>query len=264
MGCPMERNLARVIVGSMFALAIMIGCLPARAALNASGPKQVESAAFPSSASTTTPNSAVRPDAVRSMTISGETTWYGPPYLLTNTYYADGSYGSIAAAEQAWWAGYHIYWNNDYGWKGPLEEWCSYTVTLYTPSPQNFGEAAGFVLNGYCGGGNPTYATAYSYNPGKNNGNPGGCCSAGDPINLATGNEYEEQNDYSVSGPLKFSRYYNSSAATASTHIGANWRHSFDSSIEYLTDGTTFQATVFRPDGKEVLFQKINGTWTRG
>jgi len=143
-----------------------------------------------------------------------------------------------------------------------LEEWCSYTVILETPSPQNSGEAAGFLLNGYCGGGNPTYATAYPYDPHKNNGNPGGCCSAGDPINLATGNEYEEQQDYPASGPLKFSRYYDSSAATASSHIGTNWRHSFDRSVEYLTDGTTFNATVYRPDGKEVLFQKLNGVWT--
>lgn len=44
--------------------------------------------------------------------------------------------------------------------------------------------------------------------------------------------------------------------------IGAHWRDNFDRSIENLTDGTSSMATVFRPDGKEVAFQKVSGIWT--
>lgn len=186
------------------------------------------------------------------------TTYFGAPYILRNTYYADGSYGSISAAENAWWAGYRIYWNAQYGWKGPLEQWCSYTVALYTPTTSNLA-AAGFTLGGYCGGGNATYATAYPFAPAKNTGPP--CNCAGDPINLGTGNEYRDDEDASLGG-LSFHRYYNSHAAVASSRIGAHWRHSFDRSLEYLSDGTTSTATVFRPDGLQVAFTLQSGQWT--
>jgi RHS repeat-associated protein len=185
------------------------------------------------------------------------TTYFGAPYILRNTYYADGSYGSISAAENAWWAGYRIYWNSQYGWKGPLEQWCSYTVALYTPTTSNLA-AAGFTLGGYCGGGNATYATAYPFAPTKNTGKQ--CHCAGDPINLGTGNEYRDDEDASL-GTLSFHRYYNSHAAVASSHIGAHWRHSFDRSLEYLSSGTTSTAIVFRPDGLQVAFTLQNGQW---
>jgi len=61
---------------------------------------------------------------------------------------------------------------------------------------------------------------------------------------------------------LSFDRYYNSSNSIASTQIGAQWRDNYDRSIEYLTGGTNSIATVYRPDGKAVAFQKINDVWT--
>jgi RHS repeat-associated protein len=192
---------------------------------------------------------------------ASSTNYYGAPYILRNTYNADGSYDSVAAAANAWWAGYRLYWNAEYGYLGPLEQSCSYTIALSTPSDSNSGYAAGFILGGYCGGGNPTYATAYPYAPGKNNGPP--CTCAGDPIDLGTGNEYRDDEDASLSS-LGFHRYYNSHPSVASSHVGANWRHSFDRSLEFLNGGTSSNsvATVFRPDGVQVVFTLQSSTWT--
>lgn len=101
----------------------------------------------------------------------------------------------------------------------------------------------------------------YYNDPYKNMGCSEGC-QAGDPINLATGSEYEEQHDYLSIGLLKFDRYYNSDRAVDSPHIGAHWRHTYDRSIEYLFGESSPVAMVFRADGKEVKFQKMGGVWT--
>lgn len=97
------------------------------------------------------------------------------------------------------------------------------------------------------------------YLPEKNLGPS--CNCAGDPINLGTGNEYRDDADYDL-GALSFHRYYNSHAAVVSSHIGVHWRHSFDRSLEYLSDGTTSTAIVFRPDGLQVTFTLQTGQWT--
>ncbi|WP_170120243.1 DUF6531 domain-containing protein [Fulvimonas soli] len=115
------------------------------------------------------------------------------------------------------------------------------------------------LLTGNCGGGDSVYGTAYTYKPAKNDGAP--CNCAGDPINLGTGDEYRDDEDASLSD-LSFHRFYNSHASVASSHIGAHWRHSFDRSLGYLSDGTTSTATVFRPDGLQVTFVLQNGVWT--
>lgn len=96
-----------------------------------------------------------------------------------------------------------------------------------------------------------------SYNAGKNLGKP--CNCAGDPINLATGNEFRDDGDLSL-GALSFHRYYNSQSAVASTHVGANWRDSFDRSIEYA-GGNSTTATIFRPDGRQLKFNLVSGRW---
>lgn len=102
----------------------------------------------------------------------------------------------------------------------------------------------------------------FPYNYGKSLGCAGGC-QAGDPINLGTGNEYEDQQDYSAPGSLALDRYYNSSPATVPTNVGVNWRDTFDRNIEYLTAGGTSAAVIFRPDGKQFTFQKTSSSvWT--
>lgn len=101
----------------------------------------------------------------------------------------------------------------------------------------------------------------YQYIPGKNIGTPGPCCSAGDPINIGTGNEHEKQQDYAAPGSLNLDRYYNSDALTASSHLGAHWRHSFDRTLQYVSSGGKKKVTAFRSDGKQLLFNKVNGVW---
>ncbi len=196
----------------------------------------------------------------RALDQSGQTVYYGPPYVMHGYgYLPDSPYDSISAAVTAWWADYQQ------AWPGAFPG-CFYTFQLTDPNTTNnlagnYGEIAEMPLYGRCGGWGQITGTTYPYDPHKNGGAPGGCCGAGDPINLGTGNEFEDQEDYSVSG-LQFHRYYNSDPSVASSHLGAHWRHSFDRSLEYLTDGTNFSATLYRLDGKQVLFQKLNGVWT--
>lgn len=186
-------------------------------------------------------------------TAASGTTYYGPPYF-TNGWYVYDPTQTLQQQIDDDWIYYSKYWGvSPYG---GLQ--CGYTFT-----PSGNGETTGnfgsIVWTGQCWGGNEIVATAYPYQPGKNTGKP--CNCAGDPINLGTGNEYRDDEDAAL-GKLSFHRYYNSSAAVASSHIGAHWRQSFDRRLEYLSGGTTSTATVFRPDGLQVVFTLQKGQWT--
>ena len=124
----------------------------------------------------------------------------------------------------------------------------SYAYTVFSEPDNVDGDWAGWYF--WC---------TPAFSPSKNNGCS--CSVAGDPINLGTGNEYEDEKDYSSDDVLRFERYYNSSNAIAPTGIGAQWRDNYDRSIQYQIS-TTPVATVFRADGKEFAFQKVNGVWT--
>ncbi|GAB2533383.1 RHS repeat-associated core domain-containing protein [Rhodanobacter koreensis] len=177
--------------------------------------------------------------------------FYGPPYIGLSYGTQDGT---ISAAVSDFWAHYQ----QQYAYAFPG---CSYQVSLHDPYEKiyNVPTVATVKVSGTCGGTSVIVATAYDYAPGKNTGKP--CNCAGDPIDLGTGNEYRDDEDASLDG-LSFRRYYNSQAAVAPSHVGAHWRHSFDRSLEYLSDGTTSIVTVFRPDGLQVVFTLQNGQWT--
>ena len=96
------------------------------------------------------------------------------------------------------------------------------------------------------------------YDPLKDLGDS--CHCAGDPINVATGNEYRDDEDLSL-GSLSFHRYYNSSPNVTSSHIGANWRHSYDRSVKYASTNNPATASVLRPDGKVFTFALTSGQW---
>lgn len=181
----------------------------------------------------------------------GSEMYYGPPFYQV-AYSHFGPWPSISVALQEYWIAYQEVWNMPQ---------CTYSTTYYPPEQNN-----GFVVwvdlaNGCSGDGFVVYETAYPYDSRKNNGCQSGC-SAADPINLGTGNEYEDQPDYTNSKFLKFDRYYNSHPSIAPSHLGAQWRHTFDRSLEYLALQTNNLVTLYRPDGREVLFQKQNGVWT--
>ncbi|WP_460501627.1 DUF6531 domain-containing protein, partial [Dyella jejuensis] len=84
---------------------------------------------------------------------------------------------------------------------------------------------------------------------------------AGDPINAATGNKYEQEEDFSDVQWLVFRRFYNSSSSVDSGSVGANWRSSFDRSLNIIGSPAT-TIVLNRPDGKEETFNKANGAWT--
>ncbi|MFN3828413.1 MAG: DUF6531 domain-containing protein [Micavibrio sp.] len=69
------------------------------------------------------------------------------------------------------------------------------------------------------------------------------CCvggvAVGDPINVATGNLYEEVTDYATAGtnPLSLTRYYNSQSYTRNLYpamLGVNWRSNYDRYLRKL------------------------------
>ncbi|WP_281849297.1 RHS repeat-associated core domain-containing protein [Dyella sp. GSA-30] len=100
-------------------------------------------------------------------------------------------------------------------------------------------------------------------------GGASGTPMAGDPINTATGNKYEQDTDFRGSSWLTFRRFYNSGAgvagAIAQTNLGPQWRHSFDRSLAiFLSNpGASDDSLIvlYRPDGSSEQFLKSGGVW---
>ena len=90
-----------------------------------------------------------------------------------------------------------------------------------------------------------------------------GFCNCGDPINVATGNLYEQVADYQTAGlnKLLFSRYYNSTSAstTLATSLGSSWRSIYD---RYLRIASATSVIAERPDGQQIPFTLTGGAWT--
>jgi RHS repeat-associated protein len=85
----------------------------------------------------------------------------------------------------------------------------------------------------------------------------------GDPIDIGSGNMFEQVIDYSTVGanPLAFIRYYNSMATpnALATDLGRNWRSNYD---RYLTVISSTEIDAERADGKVIYFVKVGGVWT--
>lgn len=83
----------------------------------------------------------------------------------------------------------------------------------------------------------------------------------GDPIDIASGNMFEQVTDYETAGQNKlgFVRYYNSIATpdTLATALGRNWRSNYD---RYLRVVSTTEIDAERPDGQVVSFVLVSGT----
>ena len=101
-------------------------------------------------------------------------------------------------------------------------------------------------------------------NPAKNNGgkNPDSTITpamVGDPVDIATGNKYSNEVDYSISGPspLLLSRSYNSSDVGVSS-FGIGWRGPFSRAIISTSYYTT---DVMRDDGKVLTFSLSGSVW---
>lgn len=92
-----------------------------------------------------------------------------------------------------------------------------------------------------------------------------GSCAAGNPIDIASGNKFQQVSDYTTVGPnvLGFARYYNShaslGAATLATSLGANWRGTFD---RYIRITSPASVSVERADGRMLDFALTGSGWT--
>lgn len=93
-----------------------------------------------------------------------------------------------------------------------------------------------------------------------------GVAGVGDPINVVTGNVFEQVQDYRTAGqnPLGFTRYYNSqqtayNPGTPAVTLGANWRSNFDRYLNIVSGSTV---TAERPDGQVITFTLQGSTWT--
>jgi len=93
-----------------------------------------------------------------------------------------------------------------------------------------------------------------------------GASSAGEPIDIASGNMAYQFTDYKTMGqnPLAFTRYYNSrgnasGVVTLANELGVNWRSNFD---RYLQINSSSQVTAERAGGQQYIFTLVGSTWT--
>ena len=115
----------------------------------------------------------------------------------------------------------------------------------------------------------PPYDCIPAFSP-KNLG-PQNCDNGTNPINGATGNKYQLETDYVGGGPfpLKFQRYYNSTAVQTGA-IGANWQSSYADSLAFSTQtrdtGILYQSqwvsvlSVQRASGVTYTFTRPSGS----
>ncbi|MEE8496293.1 MAG: RHS repeat-associated core domain-containing protein [Xanthomonadales bacterium] len=84
----------------------------------------------------------------------------------------------------------------------------------------------------------------------KNHGLPQCGLSAGNPINIATGNKYHRQQDASLPGGLELVRHYNSKDENLHS-FGMGWRKSYSRKINHTFSGDSSNASVAvtRDDG---------------
>ncbi|HYL37952.1 MAG TPA: DUF6531 domain-containing protein, partial [Bryobacteraceae bacterium] len=111
-------------------------------------------------------------------------------------------------------------------------------------------------------GGGPPPASVADKALGNSSNNPGGC-DCGEPINIGSGNLFEQVLDYETVGgnQLSFRRYYNSlpSSTTLASVLGTNWRSNYD---RYLRINSTSSVTAERPDGQQINFNLNGNTWS--
>lgn len=197
--------------------------------------------------------------AAHAQTTSGQSSYFGAPYTASNLP-GSNSFPDIASAMRAI--------DNTYLAIDPTHGCAPIMHKLTDPlSSKPYGNVLIDIPGAPCNGSNSVMASLYSYAPGKNlgrvrDGQPQ-AFSLGGSIHYGTGNEFLEEEDASL-GALSFRRYYNSHPATASSHIGNHWRHSFDRSLSYVasSDGTAAIVTAFRADGLQENFNLQSGQWT--
>lgn len=90
-----------------------------------------------------------------------------------------------------------------------------------------------------------------------------GSTRVGNPCDVATGNKYQMEVDYSagaaMSGGSTLARYYNSANTPVLSGFGWRWRHTYERSIDWRA--TNFLYAV-RPDGRTLIFRLTGNSWS--
>jgi RHS repeat-associated protein len=88
---------------------------------------------------------------------------------------------------------------------------------------------------------------------------------AGNPVNVATGNKYEEVTDISLSSPtpLTFTRSYNS-RAVADGPLGYGWTHNYHITLQVVATSPYTRIKITDADGRALYFQPIMQTYADG
>lgn len=97
----------------------------------------------------------------------------------------------------------------------------------------------------------------------KNAGRPRICdTSVGNPVNVATGNKYEEALDLKVSTPgipLEFRRAYNSQVFFNGS-LGYGWTHTYDMVLNVVQTSPTKRVRIWDSDGRALYFYQVQQT----
>jgi hypothetical protein len=138
-------------------------------------------------------------------------------------------------------------------------------------APNMFDLAPGFVAgantldfvvgNGYGSTGLDVSITPISPTAGIGGSAPG-CSCAAHPINLGSGDVFEQVPDYTTTGQnrLIFARYYDSKRQPATfAALGANWRSTYDRYLRILSASVV---TAERASGQQLTFTLSRGEWT--
>jgi RHS repeat-associated protein len=93
-----------------------------------------------------------------------------------------------------------------------------------------------------------------------------GVPTCGEPINLSSGNVFDQVTDYETAGQNKLSliRYYNSFAMpdTYAVSMGHNWRTNYDRYLHIINPSAIYGVEAERPDGAVITFTSSSGTYT--
>ena len=233
------------------------------------------------------------------------TTYYGPPYTEDSGLYTSGiESGSVDGAVQAFENGfnracqtaltckpYHFDVKQVDPSKNTDDEGLPVAAHIYIvfdgiANPETYSDGDVRVTSSYSdvtkNVGSPKLCPCASGNGGHTGGagsqgssgdsatdkQPIGAGSTfeGDPINIASGNKFEQDTDYRSPTPwLVFRRFYNSIPyGVLQSTLGPQWRHSFDRSLEFIQySGNTHAntANLFRPDGTRPQFTWTGSTW---
>ncbi|HDI3273404.1 TPA: RHS repeat protein [Vibrio cholerae] len=132
----------------------------------------------------------------------------------------------------------------------------------YDPDTCYFGALSGTTLTKFIIPGEMTDSPLLNRDLGK----PETELCVGNPINLATGNKYQQETDYVSAGmePLVFTRHYNSQLALSGkqSDVGIGWSHNYSNKVIFDKESHGENMVVLhRPDGKELAFYRTNTVW---